>query len=664
MGPIPAYTAPTSAPDGGGSVCRSADRRGPTPSPAPSGVLDRAQRRRSTDDFQEVSRTRDARRPRHRGDGVRRLDGEWNAGSERTGLGRHERSTRQPGPGGRVGDFTFVVDSEPTTLAGAPDDLPTSWITAVLYTTLYQPNYKVEYVPLGRRRPARDLGRRPDLDRQDQDRASSSTTAADLTAEPTSSSRSTCSARRTAACNPDACSAIADNVASTTRRRPADRRVPPQAEVRAVHRRPASAQPDPARRRPSRRRSRASRPPPARSPRPRSRRSSTRSPPRRPPDAAGNAHRTPRRRRPAGELPLLDLHGRDRGPAGQGQDRARQQGRLQHRRRQRRPSSIPRPTPRACCTQVNDLERDPRRHGDRPDRGRARRSSTSARTRSAPARSSSSSTTRARTSSSRAGTTTSAVGPRSTRPRSRPRPSPSSSAAPPRRPPPSGNDEIQWQQKIESDAYTTVKDNPNVQIAEYPDNGYFYIAFNLRDGHLYADKALREAFSMCIDHDKTVEVATGGNGVPVYANIPPFSWAFNPNVKPYTLDVAGRQGQDRGRRLGARLRRRLRQGRQEAVHHPLRPRRPAAAPRVRPARPRPAEGVRHRGQGPGRRPEHRPDPEGPRLPERLRHVPRRVVDGPRPGRLLDLPQLGDPDEGDPFGEQLPGLEERHRGQAP
>jgi ABC-type transport system substrate-binding protein len=102
-----------------------------------------------------------------------------------------------------------------------------------------------------------------------------------------------------------------------------------------------------------------------------------------------------------------------------------------------------------------------------------------------------------------------------------------------------GNDEIQWQQKIESDAYTTVKDNPNVQMAEYPDNGYYYIGFNLREGHIYADKALREAFSMCIDQDKTVEVATGGNGVPVRANIPPFSWAFNPNVKPYVLDVPG-----------------------------------------------------------------------------------------------------------------------------
>ncbi|MBA2299401.1 MAG: hypothetical protein H0W22_01365, partial [Chloroflexi bacterium] len=109
-----------------------------------------------------------------------------------------------------------------------------------------------------------------------------------------------------------------------------------------------------------------------------------------------------------------------------------------------------------------------------------------------------------------------------------------------------GNDEIQWQQKIESDAFLTVKDNPNVQMAEYADNGYFYLAFNLREGHLYADKALREAFSMCIDHAETVKVATGGNGVPVQANTPPFSWAYNPDVKPYTLDIAGAKAKIEG----------------------------------------------------------------------------------------------------------------------
>jgi len=49
---------------------------------------------------------------------------------------------------GGSADFRFVVDSEPTTLATEPDDLPTSWITGEIYSTLYQPNYKLEYVPL------------------------------------------------------------------------------------------------------------------------------------------------------------------------------------------------------------------------------------------------------------------------------------------------------------------------------------------------------------------------------------------------------------------------------------------------------------------------------------------------------------------------------------
>ena len=102
-----------------------------------------------------------------------------------------------------------------------------------------------------------------------------------------------------------------------------------------------------------------------------------------------------------------------------------------------------------------------------------------------------------------------------------------------------GNDEIQWQQKMESDAFTTVRDNPSVQLAEYPDNGYYFVGFNVRSGHIYSDKNLRTAFGMCIDHDKTVDVATSGNGVPVFANIPPFSWAFNADVPKYTTDVAG-----------------------------------------------------------------------------------------------------------------------------
>lgn len=99
--------------------------------------------------------------------------------------------------------------------------------------------------------------------------------------------------------------------------------------------------------------------------------------------------------------------------------------------------------------------------------------------------------------------------------------------------------EINWQTEVTSDALASVKADANLQVASYADFGYYFIAFNMREGKTYSDLNLRKAFSMCIDHDATVEAATDGNGVPVYANTPPASWAFNANVPKYTLDVAG-----------------------------------------------------------------------------------------------------------------------------
>lgn len=99
--------------------------------------------------------------------------------------------------------------------------------------------------------------------------------------------------------------------------------------------------------------------------------------------------------------------------------------------------------------------------------------------------------------------------------------------------------DINWQYAVVSDALATLKADPNLQIVSFADFGYYFIAFNLRAPHIYSDPNLRQAFSMCIDHDATVAKATDGNGIPVYANVPPASWAFDPNVPKYTLDVAG-----------------------------------------------------------------------------------------------------------------------------
>lgn len=99
--------------------------------------------------------------------------------------------------------------------------------------------------------------------------------------------------------------------------------------------------------------------------------------------------------------------------------------------------------------------------------------------------------------------------------------------------------DINWQTEVTSDALAALKADPNLQIAEYADFGYYFIAFNTRPDRLYGDLNLRKAFSMCIDHDATVQAATEGNGVSVQANTPPASWAYNPNVAPYALDIEG-----------------------------------------------------------------------------------------------------------------------------
>jgi ABC-type transport system substrate-binding protein len=98
--------------------------------------------------------------------------------------------------------------------------------------------------------------------------------------------------------------------------------------------------------------------------------------------------------------------------------------------------------------------------------------------------------------------------------------------------------DINWQTEVTSDALTTLVADNNLALSEFPDFGYYYIAFNLRDGRLYADKALREAFSMCIDHEQTVQVATEGNGIPAVANVPPASWAYSTDVPDYVHDPA------------------------------------------------------------------------------------------------------------------------------
>ena len=102
------------------------------------------------------------------------------------------------------------------------------------------------------------------------------------------------------------------------------------------------------------------------------------------------------------------------------------------------------------------------------------------------------------------------------------------------------SNQIDWQTEItSSDALASLKSNSSVKLSEFPDLGYYFIAFNVRPGHVFSDVVARQAFSMCIDQAQTVTAATESNGTPVKAEVPPASFFYNPDVPDYKLDVAG-----------------------------------------------------------------------------------------------------------------------------
>lgn len=97
--------------------------------------------------------------------------------------------------------------------------------------------------------------------------------------------------------------------------------------------------------------------------------------------------------------------------------------------------------------------------------------------------------------------------------------------------------QVDWKYSLTADSYDALKDDPNIQFAEYPDFGYYSLMYNLREGQLFADLGARQAVQYCIDKAATVEQATNGQGVPTEADIPPASWAYNPDLQPVTRDV-------------------------------------------------------------------------------------------------------------------------------
>ncbi|MCU0492505.1 MAG: peptide ABC transporter substrate-binding protein, partial [Chloroflexaceae bacterium] len=70
---------------------------------------------------------------------------------------------------------------------------------------------------------------------------------------------------------------------------------------------------------------------------------------------------------------------------------------------------------------------------------------------------------------------------------------------------------------------------PGVQVGSYPENGYYFLGFNMREGSPFADVRVRQALVRAIDLPRLVEGVTQGQGLPLGSSAVPGSWAdFTP----------------------------------------------------------------------------------------------------------------------------------------
>jgi peptide/nickel transport system substrate-binding protein len=100
---------------------------------------------------------------------------------------------------------------------------------------------------------------------------------------------------------------------------------------------------------------------------------------------------------------------------------------------------------------------------------------------------------------------------------------------------------------------------PGIQAGAYPENGYYYLAFNVRQGRPFADVRVRQALAEAIDLPTLVRAATDGQGLPIVGSAAPGSWAdfARPTSDTLNLDRAGALLDEAGWKLpnaGATLR--------------------------------------------------------------------------------------------------------------
>ena len=107
--------------------------------------------------------------------------------------------------------------------------------------------------------------------------------------------------------------------------------------------------------------------------------------------------------------------------------------------------------------------------------------------------------------------------------------------------------ELDWVSDVSSASRESLRSAEAVTLLEYNGGGKFALLYQLHpsielsDGTqwqgFFYDRALRKAVQHCIDKAALVGAATGGTGVAIETDVPPASWAFNPELEVIERDV-------------------------------------------------------------------------------------------------------------------------------
>lgn len=65
---------------------------------------------------------------------------------------------------------------------------------------------------------------------------------------------------------------------------------------------------------------------------------------------------------------------------------------------------------------------------------------------------------------------------------------------------------------------------PGTRAGDPPENGYYFLGFNLRAGRPFTDPRLRQALALAVDRPRLVEAATKGQGLPIASSALPGAW--------------------------------------------------------------------------------------------------------------------------------------------